>query len=113
MHEMAICESIRDTLEEQSRAHRFERVERVCLEIGPLAGVEIEALRFGFDVVMKGSVADGARLEIVESPAQAWCMHCAETVPIRQRFDACAKCGSHQLQVTAGDELRIKELEVD
>ena len=37
MHEMAICESIRQTLQAQSKAHNFTRVKRVCLEIGPLA----------------------------------------------------------------------------
>jgi hydrogenase nickel incorporation protein HypA/HybF len=112
MHEMALCESIRTTLEEQSRAQRFSRVARVRLEVGPLSGVEVEALRFGFDVVMKGSVAEGALLEVMECPAEAWCMSCAEIVPIKARFDACGRCGSHQLQVTAGEELRIKELEV-
>ena len=113
MHEMAICESIRETLEAQSAAHNFTRIKRVCLEIGPLSGVEPEALRFSFDVVMKGSLADGAQLEIIAPTAEAWCMNCAETVPIEQRFDACGKCGSHHLQVTAGEELRIKELEVN
>lgn len=113
MHEMALCESIRCTLEEQSRLRRFSRVARVSLEIGPLAGVEVEALRFGFDVVMRGSVAEGAVLEVIWRPAEAWCMNCSEIVPIKARFDACGKCGAHQLQVTAGEELRIKELEVD
>ena len=113
MHEMAICESIRQTLEAQAEVHNFKRVKRVCLEIGPLSGVEPDALRFGFDVVMKGSIADGAQLEIIDCPAEAWCMTCAQTVPIQQRFDSCGKCGSHQLQVTAGEELKIKELEVN
>lgn len=113
MHEMALCESIRSTIEEQARRLDFTRVARVSLEIGPLAGVEIEALRFGFDVVMRGSVAEGALLDIVEPPAEAWCMACGKTVPITARYDPCGTCGSHQLQVTAGEELRIKELEVD
>lgn len=113
MHEMALCESIRRTIEDQSRAHNFSGVKRVCLEIGPFSGVEVEALRFGFDVVMRGSVADGAKLEIIDCPAEAWCMQCCQIVPVEQRFDACCKCGSHQLQVTAGEELRIKELEVE
>ncbi|MGD9669234.1 MAG: hydrogenase maturation nickel metallochaperone HypA [Hyphomicrobiaceae bacterium] len=112
MHEMALCESIRSTLEEQSRLHQFSKVARISLEVGPLSGVEIEALRFGFDVVMRGSVAEGARLEIIECPAQAWCLSCSQTVAIKERYEPCGKCGSHQLQVTAGEELRIKELEV-
>jgi hydrogenase nickel incorporation protein HypA/HybF len=58
-------------------------------------------------------LADGARLEIIEVPGQAWCMQCMKTVVIKQRFDACHDCGSHQLQITGGEEMRIKELEVD
>lgn len=113
MHEMAICESILGLLREQARTQTFDRVDRVCLEIGPLSGVEIEALKFGFDVVMRDTLADGAELEIIETQAQAWCLPCAQTVVIHQRFDACPICGSHQLQVTGGDELCIKELEVN
>lgn len=113
MHEMSICESILSAIREQAAAQNFTSVKRVCLEIGPLSGVEIEALKFGFDVVMNRSIAEGATLDIVETEASAWCMPCGENVAIAQRYDPCPKCGSHQLQVTAGEELRIKELEVN
>jgi hydrogenase nickel incorporation protein HypA/HybF len=112
MHEMAICESILSILEAEAKARDFTRVARVCLEIGPLAGVEVEALKFGFDVVMRHSLAEGAVLNIVEVAAEAWCLECAETVPVERRYDPCPRCGSHQLQLTRGEELRIKELEV-
>ena len=112
MHEMSLCRSILETLQEQARLQQFSRVDRVLLEIGPFAGVEIQALRFGFDVVTRGSLAAEASLEIVEQPAQAWCRACADTVPIIERFDPCPRCGGHDLKVTAGDALRIKELEV-
>lgn len=113
MHEIAICESIRAIIDEQARAQDFARVERVCLEIGALSGVEAEALRFGFDVVMKGGVAADARLEIVELPGRAWCLPCGAAITIARRFDPCPACGSHQLQITGGDELKIRELEVN
>jgi hydrogenase nickel incorporation protein HypA/HybF len=113
MHEMSLCEGVLRILEEQARDQAFSRVKTVWLEIGDLASVEKEAMRFSFDVVMKGSLADGARLEIIEIPGQAWCMQCMKPVAIKHLFDACNDCGSHQLQVTGGEEMRIKELEVD
>jgi hydrogenase nickel incorporation protein HypA/HybF len=113
MHEMSLCEGVLRILEEQAGAQQFTRVNTVWLEIGDLSSVEIEAMRFGFEVVMKGTLADGARLEIIEVPGQAWCMQCMKPVTIKHRFDACADCGGHQLQVTGGEEMRIKELEVD
>lgn len=113
MHEMSICEGILQILETESANKNFKQVKKVALEIGPLSGVELEALKFSFDVVMKGSLAEGSELIIIDMPATAWCMQCADTVTIEQRYDDCPKCGSAQLQVTGGEELSIKELEVD
>ncbi|MFH1342684.1 MAG: hydrogenase maturation nickel metallochaperone HypA [Pseudomonadota bacterium] len=112
MHEMAICESIRGILEEEAARQAFSKVDRVCLEIGRLSGVEVEALKFGFDVVMRGSPAENARLEIVETPGRAWCMPCGQSITIAARYEPCPACGSHQMQVTGGDEMKIRELEV-
>ena len=113
MHEMSICESIIGVIEQAAVAQSFNKVNMVRLEIGPLAGVELEALRFSFDVVTRGSIAQGARLEVIELPMDAWCMQCAKKVTVKQRYDACPDCNSYQVQITGGDELRIKDMEVD
>lgn len=113
MHEMSIAEGLVQLLEEQAVAQAFRRVNAVWLEIGPLAAVEVASLRFCFDAVTRGTLAEGARLTVLELPGLAWCLGCSRQVPIRQRYDACPQCGSHHLQVTQGDELRVKELEVE
>ena len=113
MHEMSLCESILQVLEQQAESQQYSKVKTVWLEIGALASVEIEALRFSFDVVVQGSIADQAHLEIIEIPGQAWCMSCRLNVLIQQLYDFCPHCGSHQLQVNNGDQMRIKELEVE
>ncbi|MES9913668.1 MAG: hydrogenase maturation nickel metallochaperone HypA [Candidatus Sedimenticola sp. 4PFRAG1] len=109
---MSLCEGILQVLEDNAKEQGYSKVKTVWLEIGELSGVEIEAMRFGFDAVMRNSLADGAKLEIIRLPGQAWCMLCAKNVVVKQRFDECPDCGSYQLQVTGGDEMRIKELEV-
>ncbi len=113
MHEMSLCESIVQILEENAKSQGFAKVKTVWLEIGGLSGVEPEAMRFSFDAVTRGTLADRARLEIIEVPGQAWCLQCARNVAVKQRFDACPDCGGYQLQVTGGEEMRIKELEVE
>ncbi|MDO9105067.1 MAG: hydrogenase maturation nickel metallochaperone HypA [Methylovulum sp.] len=113
MHEMSLCESILQVLEQQAEVQRYRKVKTVWLEIGALAGVEIEALRFSFDMVVLGSLAEHARLEIIEIPGQAWCLPCGCNVDVQQLYDVCPHCGSHQLQVNKGDHMRIKELEVE
>lgn len=113
MHEMSLCEGVLQVMEDQAKSVGFNRVKIVWLEIGDLAGVDAEAMRFGFDVVVKDTVADGAALEIIKLPGRAWCMACSHEVTVNQRFDPCPDCGGYQLQVTGGDELRIKEMEVE
>lgn len=113
MHEMSLCEGILDILKAQAEKEHFTKVKRVAVDIGPLSCVEPEALRFGFDVVMKGSLAEGATLEISRPPAEALCLTCLKTVPVAQRFDTCPECGSGALHVTSGEEMKIRELEVE
>jgi hydrogenase nickel incorporation protein HypA/HybF len=113
MHEMSLAESVREIVDETARANGARRVAAVRLEIGRLAQVEIEAMRFAFEVVKRGSMADTARLEIVETDGTAWCMRCSESVAISQRGDACPKCDSYQLQVTGGDRMRVMDIEIE
>ena len=113
MHEMSIAEGIIQVLEDQAEAQGYQKVKTVWLEIGPLAMIETEALAFCFDAVTKSTLAEGAELKIINVQGQAFCMQCLKNVTITQRYDSCPECGSHQLQVTQGDEMRIKELEVE
>ncbi len=113
MHELSICEGIIQLIDEQAVAQNFQSVEKVSLEIGKLAGIELEALKFGFDVVIKGTVAEKAKLEIIQVEGMGWCMPCEKNVSVNELFDACPECGSHQIQITSGNEMRVKELEVD
>lgn len=113
MHEMALTESIVDLVEDESRKHGFTRVRVVRLEIGALGHVDPEAIRFCFEAVARGGVVEGAQLEIISIAGEGWCLDCGKSVPVRERFGPCPDCGGHHVQVTAGDDMRVKELEVD
>ncbi len=112
MHEMSLCEGVMQVLEEQAQQQGFSQVKTVWLEIGELAGVELASLRLCFEVISKDTLADRARLEIVELPGEAWCERCQKPVRLQRRFDGCPDCGGYTLRVSGGDEMRIKELEV-
>jgi hydrogenase nickel incorporation protein HypA/HybF len=113
MHEMSLAEGVLQLIEDAACQQAFSRVKTVWLEIGQLSTVEPEAMAFCFDAVTRDSLADGARLEIVRVPGQAWCMQCSQSVAVVESYAACPQCGSYQLQVTGGNEMRVKELEVE
>ena len=112
MHEMSLAESIRQIVDDQARAHGFTAVRAIRLEIGRFAGVEKAALAFCFDVVMQGGPAQGATLEMIDLPGRAMCHDCQRDVEIADRLDPCPLCGGGRLVPVAGDEMRIKDMEV-
>jgi hydrogenase nickel incorporation protein HypA/HybF len=109
---MSLAEGMLEIVVDTARRSDAREVRTVWLELGALAQVEAHALRFCFDAVTRGSIAEGAALEIVTLPGEAWCMPCGERVPLPQLGDACPHCGSYQLQVVAGDQMRIREIAV-
>lgn len=112
MHEMSLAEGILQLIEDAARQENVRRVSAVFVEVGQLASVEVESLRFCFDVVVRGSVADGARLEIIDVPGRGWCLDCSESVPMSEKLGGCPRCGGYRVQVTGGTEMRVRELEV-
>ncbi|WP_049621190.1 hydrogenase maturation nickel metallochaperone HypA [Frateuria defendens] len=110
MHETSIAESVLGLVEQAARQSGFARVTRLTLDIGCLAGIEVESLRFALDALAPGTLLEGAQWQLCEHAAQAWCMQCAAPVPIHTRLDDCPQCGGHQLQPVSGTELRVREL---
>ena len=112
MHELALARALIEQLAEEAERHAFERVLRVQLAIGALAHVDPDALAFGFDVAAKGTLADGALLEIERPEGAAHCLGCDADVAIRSRADLCPRCGGARLVITGGEDMTIREMEV-
>ncbi len=113
MHEMSLAENILQIVEGAAREQGFAQVKEIRLEIGELAGVEVEALRFCLDAVLRDSVAAQARIEYLTLPGRGWCMQCSESVPIATLYDPCPRCGGWQVQATEGMQMRVKDLLVE
>lgn len=113
MHEMSLAEGVLQIVEEAAAEAGAGRVSEIRLEIGALSGVEVEALRFCMEVVLKAGPAEGARVVYDTLPGRGWCMQCAEQVPIAALYDACPRCGGYQVQATGGTEMRVKDLLVE
>lgn len=113
MHEMSLAQGIVTLTEERARADGFSRVTKVFLVVGALAHVDAKALAFGFDVVAKGTVAEGAELVLERRAAKAFCVPCGTVVEVASRTDSCPRCGAFEWLLEQGEELRVSELEVE
>ncbi len=109
MHELGITRSIVAICEEQAEGRR---VEVVRLEIGRLSGVMPDAIRFCFDLVAEGTAVEGATLEIEEVRGLGRCRVCKQEVALEAPFGTCQNCDGRDIECVAGQELRIREMEV-
>ncbi len=112
MHEVALAAALLDIVAEQATATKACRVTRLVLEIGALSHVDAHALSFAVETAARGGPADGAALEIRETPGAAYCLDCEAPVSIAARGAACPACGGVKLIVQGGEEMRLKEMEV-
>ena len=110
MHELGITENLVAIAVEYAEGLP---VKQITLEIGQLSAVMPEAIRFCFDVCCRGTLLEGATLEIIEVPGLARCRHCGTEMSLTQPFGICDRCGSVELSIIQGEELKITEMEVD
>ena len=108
MHELGITQEVVALVGEHARGRR---VRRVVLEIGKLSAVLPDAVRFCFDLCAEGTPAEGAVLEIVETPGLARCRACDRRVDLDRPFGRCP-CGGTDLEWLSGGDLRVRELEL-
>ncbi|MER8465847.1 hydrogenase maturation nickel metallochaperone HypA [Mesorhizobium sp. M1396] len=109
MHELGITRNIVSIVEEAAKGRR---VKRVTLDIGQFSGVMPDAVLFCFDIVAKGTLLDGARLDIQKIAGRARCRTCGESFEPATLYQACA-CGSRAIDRLAGEELKIREMEIE
>jgi len=108
MHELGLAEILVERACEEAAPRR---VRRIVVEVGMLAAILPDALRFCFDVVTAGTRAEGATLEIHETPGEGRCRACSATVVLTRPFGRCV-CGCSDLEWLRGDELRILAVEI-
>ncbi len=115
MHEMSIVQSILGILREEMVKHDGQKLKKVVIKNGALAGVVTESLKFAWDALTPTEGFEGAELEILEIPIRVACGDCGEEFsPEHTRCMPCPKCG--QLlghNVLQGKEMLIDSIEID
>ncbi len=110
MHEMALVRGIIDICQQHAAGRQVLALE---VEIGELGGVVAEALEFCFEACSKETVLEGARLSLIQIAGTGLCQECGALTPINALFSPCGSCGSYQVVVQSGEELRVRSIEVE
>lgn len=113
MHELAVTQSILDISLKAAGAQHASRIRTIRLTIGPFAGIVPECVQMYLEVLAKGTIAEGAKIEAVTLPLRVRCRTCGAESEIDRRHIACPACGGVNLERLSGREFLVDSLEVD
>jgi hydrogenase nickel incorporation protein HypA/HybF len=112
MHELSIALSMIEQVEQQPAAHTGG-VRSIQVRIGALSGVDVEALRFAWEIARAGTPLAEVQLEIEHIPLRVRCPQCGRTRTPEIQSIACPDCAGAEQEIVAGRELELVSLEVD
>ena len=105
MHELGYCEGVLEAV-----LHRAgdRQVRAVGVRIGTLHRVLPDAFQHSFEVAAAGTVAAGARTELVVLPVRAHCLGCRADFESADPAPACPFCGSLEVAAEGGDDVVLE-----
>ena len=113
MHELSLAQSLVDILTRVAAEHGLERVASVRLELGALSCVEPRSLALAFEVVARGTPAEGCRVVHEQAPLVVACPSCGYEGPADPGAVGCPRCEGVPVRVVSGRETRVVSVTVD
>ena len=114
MHELGIATSILETVEAEAKKHPDAKFNIIGLRIGEVAGVDVDALTFGWEAITKDTEWEGLKLAIELLPRRNRCDACGHEFPVPDYLSLdCPKCGTFPTFNVSGDELDIAYMEIE
>ncbi len=113
MHELPITESILEIAQRHAQQAGATRIADIYMAIGQLSSVIDDSIRFYWDMISEGTIAEGARLHFRRVPAEFTCQDCeASYTPEGEDF-ACPQCEGANIKLVGGGEFQIEAIEIE
>lgn len=125
MHELSITQAILETALRYAAQNGAQRINALHLHVGALSGVVADSVRFYFEFVSRGTLAEGAQLYFETLAPRARCRACGRerALPLHsaapeewfvqlESLDACS-CGQRFYELAGGFDCFLDSIEVD
>lgn len=113
VHELSIAQSIIDSVKAELQSREGARVVRIGLKIGELSGVQADALRFSFEIIVRGTDLEQAELDIEMVPLTFRCEACDFDFAVADYRPLCPSCGGESARAVGGEEMQLTYLELE
>jgi hydrogenase nickel incorporation protein HypA/HybF len=114
MHELPVTKSILGIVLRHAESNGVQKVVSIQLSIGALSDLEEEWLQSYFDHLSRGTVAEGAKLQVRRSNLTFFCRQCSLEFSVpREDLDntQCPNCGGKDATVVSGTGYSVESME--
>jgi len=113
MHEVSVMRNLLDIVGKTAEHEDAEKVDVIHLRIGEMAGINYDSLQFAFEILSKGTKAEGGRLEYEKVALSAACADCSHEFSPEELVFRCPECGSGRVDIIAGREMEVDYILLD
>jgi hydrogenase nickel incorporation protein HypA/HybF len=113
MHELAVTENLLEIAIRHGRTAGAKKISNLYLVIGQLSSIIDDSVQFYWDIISKGTVAEGATLHFQRKPVEIVCIMCGHQFPPVDNDFSCPACESTQIKVISGEEFYLEAIDVE
>ncbi|MCX7784905.1 MAG: hydrogenase maturation nickel metallochaperone HypA [candidate division WOR-3 bacterium] len=109
MHEFTITQSILNQVLTTAQKHKAKRINKIKLQIGEGSAIIPECVRFYFDQIKIGTIAENAILDFEKIPVKVQCPQCKKEFLGLEITCNCQK----GVEVVSGQEMIIEYIDIE
>lgn len=113
MHELPVARSVLQIALRYAEQEQAKRITDLFLVIGDLSSIVDDSIQFYWDIISRGTIAEGATLHFERVPMKMVCFGCGQTYYPEAGTLACPHCQSTSVQVAGGDEFRLDSIDIE
>lgn len=113
MHELSITENVLAIVLGEAEKRGARRVQTIRLRIGEMTPVDTGSVEFYLDLMAKGTIAEGVRLETDHVPLRCSCRACGDEFATGDTGFRCPVCGSPEVDILTGRELYVDSIDIE
>lgn len=113
MHESSLARQVLEAVLAKAGSDGAARVTRVRGWLAETETLSRESIDFHFTALARGTVADGARLELDLRHVNARCLACSRTYAPEHHVTLCPACGSTEAELLGQTGLYIESIDVE
>jgi hydrogenase nickel incorporation protein HypA/HybF len=115
MHELHLMRQVVKTVEAELDGTKNAKLSIVRLKVSAFSHLlthDHATLQTTFGLAARGTKAEGAELEVIPTPTDAWCPACKKGTVVTGLDDTCSACGGLVIADPSSSEVVLHELVV-